>query len=270
MATADLALRVVAQVDQAIAGLRRLGEQTKAVDTQAAQAQSTYGRWGDRLRGLGGSFGLGGAGAGGGGGLGGLTAVIGGVAGGVVGAIGAQLASSISDAIDSAVQRKVTNAQQNLQQATSGQDIAKQISDIGQATGNAASPAAWWHLIKGGPGAWLRATGDVLTGNTGGNLVFGGDPHRAQLDAWRELVRAHPEQAADALARNPRLGADYRNAYTQIVGRSTAAQQYANVTNINVNTGVADKAAVGREVRAALDARDRNNGQYVTTLTRRG
>jgi hypothetical protein len=41
MATADLALRVVAQVDQAIAGLRRLGEQTKAVDTQAAQAPST-------------------------------------------------------------------------------------------------------------------------------------------------------------------------------------------------------------------------------------
>lgn len=57
--------------------------------------------------------------------------------------------------------------------------------------------------------------------------------------------------------------------YVQSLTPSTTRDRVPVVQNmINVNTGVGDPNRIGREVKAATDARDRNNG-YTRTTTRR-
>lgn len=101
---------------------------------------------------------------------------------------------------------------------------------------------------------------------------------KAAIDA---LAQSNPGQLAAAL---PFLDGFYRDYATEQLRRQEGAAAFqeslktsAGVTGsaqrsptvVNVYTGVGDRNAIGRHVRSTLDARDRNNGRYVQTNTRR-
>lgn len=108
----------------------------------------------------------------------------------------------------------------------------------------------------------------------GGLFGTGNDPGVERDVVAQEVARlvAGDRARAQALAN---LGGPHSAAISAELARTARATAFQDelegrtATTVNVYTGVGDRNAVGREVRAALDSRDRNNGRYVQTSTRR-
>jgi hypothetical protein len=260
VADANLALRVVAQVDQAVAGMRRLTEQTAAADKQAAQTGGTFSTLASRVRG---ALGIGGGGGGGAG----LGSLVGAAAGGFLGSMAGNIFDQLSSVISDAQNRALQKAQQNLDQPTSGPDIVNQLNTIRKRTGS-----FWGNVGKifTDPRGDITRAADLFTGQAGWS-GFQGDAARAEAQAWRAYVQQHPDWAAAALATG-QLPSGYGDIYRQIVQRQQASAGFqATHQGATINIyGALDATSTGRQVAAAVDYRDRNNGMYQTTFTRRG
>lgn len=97
---------------------------------------------------------------------------------------------------------------------------------------------------------------------------------KAQQEAARqqfdELLKTSPGRAQVLAQEDPRFADIFAQELAKATQKAGFDATLPGATHVTVNTGVGDRNAIGREVRAALDARDRNNGRYQTTVTRRG
>jgi len=272
----DILLKVSADVRGALTGIKQVEDGAVRAEREVSKLGSTATRVGQALRTVSdrGRFGLGAA-AGAfaaGGNLGeaafaGLGAAF--PALGVAAAAGAGAGGAI-DRLQGDAQA-LANAQRILGAPTSAAEAADALRKL---AGRRAGDFSW--------GRWFRQGGDILTLKEEPLTPGQTDKARELRKAFRDLTRANPALAAQVLAElgNPndlaRVYAEETAAMTADANRAKLSAGYlgslpgASVTNVySTFSGLGGDSAVGREVRAVQDRRDRNNGRYVTTYTRR-
>jgi hypothetical protein len=241
----DIVLKIGADIRNAVTGMRQLGDEAETAGRKVDSVSTNM----DRIR-RGVATGVSAAA--------GFAGVVGGVAYG---------AQQFGDWVNNMLGGPAGEQNADFRQKTAANPAQAGDAFVGQVLARFRN--------RGNLGSGFRMLGDILTGKDNPLTAETRDSPelgRQARAAFQELALSDPARAADVLAN---LGGTrlekYRGDFSSILARSNAAKGYepGAATQITVNTGIGDRNTLGREVRAALDSRDRNNGRYVTTYTRR-
>lgn len=241
----DIVLKIGADIRDAITGMRRLGDEAEATGRKVESVSTRM----SRIRTAAG-------------------AMLGRVAAGGLGALGVDIAGRQYDELFG-TQAAIGRAAGNLQFAGG----ARELADAFWSQVNARAKS---YSESGGIFGNLRSIGLDVGRRASFSSREGVSPsqEREAVELFRELARSDPARAQALLGTDLGRVEYLRGRFTSELGGANRGRAYTEqlaqgTTIINVNTGVGDRNAIGRELRAVIDARDRNNGRYVTTSTRR-